>query len=87
MTLVFTSGSKTELSGQIIANGELEGIHVINKTAYRYATTDQNGFFIVEGKVSDSFIFHPFNTIPKTIVLTSAEYQAVNHLPLRFLNL
>ena len=35
----------TRISGQIISNIELEGIHVINKTAYRYATTDENGFF------------------------------------------
>ena len=43
-----------KISGQIISDGELEGIHVINRTAYRYATTDKNGFFSVEGKESDS---------------------------------
>ena len=70
MTLVTIQAQQIELSGQIIANGQVEGIHVINKTAYRYATTDQNGFFIIEGKLSDSLYFSSIQYIPKTIVLS-----------------
>ena len=66
----------TRISGQIISDGELEGIHVINKTAYRYATTDENGFFIVEGKVSDSLYFSSIQHQPKTVVLTKLELIA-----------
>ena len=43
---MYIQAQKVELSGKIISNGELEGIHVINKTSYRYTTTDQNGLFI-----------------------------------------
>ncbi|MDG1394906.1 MAG: hypothetical protein P8P55_08830 [Flavobacteriaceae bacterium] len=71
ITLVTIQAQQIELSGQIIANGQLEGIHVINKTAYRYATTDQNGFFIIEGKLSDSLYFSSIQYIPKTIVLST----------------
>jgi hypothetical protein len=66
----------TRISGQIISDGELEGIHVINKTAYRYATTDENGFFIVEGKVSDSLYFSSIQHQPKTVVLTKLEVNS-----------
>ena len=62
---------KVELSGKIISNGELEGIHVINKTSYRYTTTDQNGLFIIVGKLSDSIYFSSIQTLPKTIVLNA----------------
>ena len=62
----------TQISGQIISDGELEGIHIINRTAYRYATTDENGFFIVEGKLSDSLYFSSIQHQPKTIVLTKS---------------
>ena len=57
MFLVTIHAQKVEISGQIISNGELEGIHVINKTSYRYATTDKKGFFIIEAKESDSLYF------------------------------
>lgn len=69
--LVTTHAQKVELSGQILSNGELEGVHVINKTSYRYTTTDEKGFFVIEGKVSDSLYFSSIQYIPKTIVLTT----------------
>jgi len=71
ITLLNLQAQQIELSGQIIANGQVEGIHVINKTAYRYATTDQNGFFIIEAKPSDSLYFSSIQYIPKTIVLSA----------------
>ena len=71
MTVGIAHAQKVELSGKIITNGELEGIHVINKTSYRYTTTDQNGLFIVEGKLSDSLYFSSIQYLPKTIVLTA----------------
>lgn len=67
---------KVKLSGKIISNGELEGIHVINKTSYRYTTTDQNGMFSIEGKLSDSLYFSSIQTIPKTIVLTPKQISS-----------
>lgn len=76
MFLVTIHAQKVEISGQIISNGELEGIHVINKTSYRYATTDEKGFFIIEGKVSDSLYFSSIQYIPKTIVLTAKQINS-----------
>ena len=62
---------KVEISGKIISDGELEGIHVINKTSYRYSTTDQNGLFTIVGKLSDSLYFSSIQNIPKTIILNA----------------
>ena len=70
------NAQNTRISGQIISDGELEGIHVINKTAYKYATTDEKGFFIVEGKVSDSLYFSSIQHQPKTVVLTNLEINS-----------
>ena len=67
---------KVELSGKIISNGELEGIHVINKTSYRYTTTDKSGVFSIEGKLSDSIYFSSIQTLPKTIVLTPKQISS-----------
>mgnify|MGYP006137942845 CR=1 FL=1 len=71
-----TQAQKVELSGQIISNGELEGIHVINKSSYRYTTTDQNGLFIIEGKLSDSLYFSSIQYIPKTIIVSAAQMNS-----------
>ncbi len=71
MAIVTTHAQKGELSGKIITKGDLEGIHVINKTSYRYTTTDKNGMFIVEGKLSDSLYFSSIQYLPKTVVLTA----------------
>jgi hypothetical protein len=73
---VTTHAQKIELSGKIISSGELEGIHVINKTSYRYTTTDQNGLFIIEGKISDSLYFSSIQYMPKTIVLTAQQIKS-----------
>jgi hypothetical protein len=65
-----------ELSGQIISNGELEGIHVINKTSYRYATTNQNGRFSIEAKLSDSLYFSSIQYLPKIIVVSANQIKS-----------
>ncbi len=76
MFLVTIHAQKVEISGQIISNGELEGIHVINKTSYRYATTDKKGFFIIEAKESDSLYFSSIQYLPKTLVLTAQQINS-----------
>ncbi|MDC1355727.1 carboxypeptidase-like regulatory domain-containing protein [Flavobacteriaceae bacterium] len=65
-----------ELSGQIISNGELEGIHVINKTSYRYTTTNQNGVFSIEAKLSDSLYFSSIQYLPKIIVVSANQIKS-----------
>ena len=76
MAVCSIQAQKVELSGQIISNGDLEGIHVINKTSYRYTTTDKSGVFTIEGKLSDSLYFSSIQTLPKTIVLSSKQINS-----------
>lgn len=74
---VFTSqAQKVELSGQIISNSELEGIHVINKSSYRYTTTDKNGLFSIEVKVSDSLYFSSIQYIPKIVIISANQIKS-----------
>ena len=74
---VFTlQAQNIELSGQIISNGELEGIHVINKTSYRYTTTNQNGRFSIEAKLSDSLYFSSIQYLPKIIVVSANQIKS-----------
>ena len=60
-----------ELTGIVKANGNVEGIHVINKTAFRYATTNQKGEFTIKGKLSDSLYFSSIQYTPKFVVISA----------------
>jgi len=46
-----------EIEGQVFANSEVEGIHVINKTSKKYTTTTASGSFDVEAKLNDTIVF------------------------------
>jgi len=64
-------GQLVDLKGQIIANDEVEGIHIINKTSERYTSSLINGTFVIPAKIND------------TILVSGVQYQVeeiiVNH--------
>ncbi len=55
-----------EFKGQVEANSDLEGIHVLNITSKYYSITDENGEFHIEGKLND------------TLVISSVQYKIVS---------
>lgn len=65
-----TYAQTREISGTVSASGSLEGIHVINRTSYRYATSDINGVFKIQAKLSDTLYFSSVQYIPKTIYVS-----------------
>lgn len=66
-----TNAQVQEISGLVRAEGSVEGIHVINKTSYRYATTNAKGEFVIEANQSDSLYFSSIQYTPKFVVVTS----------------
>lgn len=71
ITWVSISFSQTrEISGKINALGSVEGIHVINKTSYRYATSDQNGNFKIQAKLSDTLYFSSIQYSPISVIIS-----------------
>jgi hypothetical protein len=46
-----------EIKGQVFANYNVEGIHVINKTSKKYTTTTALGSFEIEAKLNDTLVF------------------------------
>jgi len=46
-----------EIEGQVFANSDVEGIHVINKTSKKYTTTTASGSFDIEAKLNDTIVF------------------------------
>lgn len=70
-----TNAQTQDISGLVRAEGSVEGIHVINKTSYRYATTNDKGEFTIEAKPSDSLYFSSIQYTPKFVVVTSTMIQ------------
>ena len=70
MFLVTIHAQKVEISGQIISNGELEGIHVINKTSNKFSTTNTAGFFDVQAKINDTIVFSSVQYKLMSIIVT-----------------
>lgn len=64
----FSFSQNTILNGTVKGEENLESIHVINRTQKRYATTNNKGDFKIEAKKND------------TIVFTSVQYKALNHI-------
>ncbi len=46
-----------EIEGQVFANSDIEGIHVINKTSKKYTTTTASGSFEIDVKLNDTIVF------------------------------
>ena len=60
----------TELEGVIIADKDLEGIHVINKSLSKFATTDAEGKFNIPARFNDTILVTSIQYKPKQLVIS-----------------
>lgn len=59
-----------EIYGKVDSNVSVENIHVINKTAQVFATTNKIGEFKITAKLNDTLLFSSIQHIPKQIVIS-----------------
>ncbi|MBU2927498.1 carboxypeptidase-like regulatory domain-containing protein [Winogradskyella psychrotolerans] len=57
------NAQRTDLKGKLIANDEVEGLHIQNKTGAKYTISEGDGSFIIPAKVQD------------TLVISGVKYQ------------
>lgn len=66
-----SNAQSVEINGKVIvADDEIEGIHVINKTASRFTITSSNGVFTIPAKLNDTLIFSALKYKPKEVVIS-----------------
>jgi len=68
----FTSAQLIDLKGKVIGVGNVNGLHVLNKTALKYNITDENGYFEIPAKINDTVVFSGLTYKLKEIVVTKA---------------
>ncbi len=59
-----------EISGKVESSVSVENIHVINKTAQVFTTTNEAGEFKIKAKLNDTLMFSSIQHISKTITIS-----------------
>ena len=63
------------LSGKISANGDVEGIHILNKTSVKYTVSRPDGTFDIGVKINDTLVFSALKYQLKELVITQKALQ------------
>ncbi|EPR74206.1 hypothetical protein ADIWIN_0783 [Winogradskyella psychrotolerans RS-3] len=63
LSVVFVNAQRSDLNGKLIANDEVEGLHIQNKTAAKYTISNEDGSFVILAKALD------------TLVISGVKYQ------------
>ncbi|MEP2936916.1 MAG: hypothetical protein ABJP74_03040 [Gilvibacter sp.] len=61
---------RLEISGQVTNDSDVEGIHVLNKTAGINTVTDQNGYFEIAAGLNDTIWFASLRYMLEEVVVT-----------------
>ena len=65
LSVINLNAQTVSIQGKLFANGDIEGIHIINQTASKFSSADINGQFIIPAKLND------------TILISGVKYQKV----------
>lgn len=63
---------RKELKGQLIANDDVEGIHVQNKTGAKYTVSFEDGSFVILAQAKDTLTFSGLKYESKELVITKS---------------
>ncbi len=64
------SAQTVEIKGKITATDEVDGIHIINKTASKFSISTSSGAFTIPAKLNDTILFSGISYQPREIVVT-----------------
>ena len=69
------SAQTKDIKGKIVADGDLDRIHVINKTASKFTITNDLGEFVIPVKQNDTLVISGVQYVPKEILITDIIMQ------------
>lgn len=67
-----TYAQRKDLNGQLIANDEVEGIHILNKTASKYTISNEDGSFTISAKAADTLFISGLKYEVQEYVITQS---------------
>lgn len=73
---IYSNAQEVEISGKVVADDDVEGIHIINKTADKFTITDSNGAFLIPGKLNDTIIVSGIKYKHKEVIVNEIIRQS-----------
>ncbi|WP_179333372.1 peptidase associated/transthyretin-like domain-containing protein [Winogradskyella costae] len=71
-SMFFVNAQRSDLNGKLIANDEVEGLHVQNKTAAKYTISEDDGSFIILAKALDTLVISGVKYQTQEIIVSDA---------------
>ncbi|RCW90192.1 hypothetical protein [Winogradskyella arenosi] len=72
LSFVWGHAQRVDLKGQLVAEAELEGLHIQNKTAAEYTISQDDGHFIIPAKASDTLIISGVQYKKQEVIITAS---------------
>ena len=69
-SLFLLQAQRTDIEGILIANDDVEGIHVLNKTASKFTISDSEGNFTILAKATDTLLISSLIYQNKELIIT-----------------
>lgn len=66
------NAQRKEINGQLEANDEVEGIHILNQTASKYTVSEEDGSFTIVAKASDTLFISSLKYQNKQFIITDS---------------
>ena len=67
-----SNAQRKDLKGQLIATDDVEGIHLLNKTAAKYTISNEDGSFVILAKASDTLFISGLKYEAQEVVITQS---------------
>lgn len=69
---LIVNAQRKDLDGQLIANDEVEGLHILNRTASKYTISNEDGSFIIPAKALDTLFISGLKYEVQEFVITQS---------------
>ncbi len=69
---LYVQAQNKNIKGQLIADDEVEGLHILNKTALKYTISNEDGSFIIPAKALDTIVISGVKYQVQEIIMTKA---------------
>lgn len=66
------NAQRIDLRGQLVSTDEIEGIHILNKTALKYTISNEDGSFEIPAQVSDTLYISGLKYENKNVIVTNS---------------
>ncbi|WP_458628956.1 carboxypeptidase-like regulatory domain-containing protein [Winogradskyella sp. PC D3.3] len=72
LSVCFVNAQRNDLKGELLANDEVEGLHVQNKTAAKYTISNEDGSFVIPAKAQDTLVISGVKYQTQEVVISKA---------------